>query len=640
MTAQHLPILRPRRISQQAVSRWYYYAPQLSRSGQITELPPCTHSRATTTHPHSTPLHSTPVYAFFSNSALPLASPRLASLHCALPMPSVSASLYHSLLLVLVVCLTSAACAPDSSPIDTPTPTPTPSVHVSALSLSTFDVAIASRALTLVDFFTPWCSPCTKLAPLYEAAAARLAAHPSPAVSEAVQFATVDCTVETELCERYGATNWPQLKLFRNDSGGPLPDYRGGRTTDDIVHYVTRHALPAFVTLGGGDDSDSDKDREWWEAPGVKIIGVFDSAALHSATAAAPLQAFIDTATLLRVDYSFAVTARADRLAEHTNATDITAPAMVVIVPGEPAAVLRLNSSSSVADLVAFIRVEGFPLVGDIGTGTFLLYAIRGLPYVWVFHDPNGTDSQAQMQSLYDAAKLADVKGKLSVVRRDGVTWADHVQLLSGRRLRPEQLPFIVIENRQLGHKYVYRSPTGHGGLTTDSLAAHFRAFLADELQPSVIVRSADVPADNSSSGAVQVVVGDTFHRLVLDSAAHVFVNFYTSLPCEPCDALLPAWEELAALFSEDDAVVIAKLDVADNDSPVNEQLQRLPTVMLFPAGGKDRPLLYEGDQTAAAMADFVRQHGGTPNSSSSSTGTTSSSSNSSSSSDSGHDEL
>jgi len=447
---------------------------------------------------------------------------------------------------------------------------------VYTLTGDTFSADIQEHPLTLVEFFAPWCGHCKQLAPNYEAAAKRLAADNSPAV-----LAAVDCTVEKDLCSQYDVKGFPTLKLFRASTTNPA-DYTGGRTADDIYNYISKQTQPAYVQLQG-DDS------EYWGKSGVKIVGVFSSADSDDA------KAFIDTASTLRNDYLFALTDSPAHLSTHADGNAVSAPSVVLFKDGEVPVVH--SSSFSVPALTAFVNTEGFPLVGDIGPENFQKYVDRGLPLAWVFYDPDSDNSIDTLTLISDAAKA--VKGRLSVVKLDGVKWKEHAKHFG---LGPE-LPSIVVEDREHNKNFVYTPPST--GLTADSLTAHFQGFLDKSLQPNV--KSQEVPADND--GVVKVVVGKSFDSEVLSNEKDVFVEFYAPW-CGHCKSLAPKWEELGDMFADNDNVVIAKVDATENDTPA--KVQGFPTLILYPAGKKEQPVPYEGDRTPAAMADFIRAHGGT----------------------------
>ncbi len=75
-----------------------------------------------------------------------------------------------------------------------------------ALSSATFDEAIASHRIALVDFWASWCGPCRSMAPDLEQVA-----RESP---DDVLIAKVDVDREAELVKRFGIKSMPTIITF------------------------------------------------------------------------------------------------------------------------------------------------------------------------------------------------------------------------------------------------------------------------------------------------------------------------------------------------------------------------------------------------------------------------------------------
>lgn len=108
----------------------------------------------------------------------------------------------------------------------------------------------------------PWCGHCKALTPEYEKAATALEKQGS-----SIKLAKVDATVESSLAEEYGVRGYPTLKFFRN---GNDIEYTGGRTSDEIINWVTKKTGPAAVELKSVDEVESIvKDNK------VVVVGFF-----------------------------------------------------------------------------------------------------------------------------------------------------------------------------------------------------------------------------------------------------------------------------------------------------------------------------------------------------------------------------
>jgi len=93
---------------------------------------------------------------------------------------------------------------------------------------ATFEAEVEkSTQPSIVEFYAPWCGHCKQLAPHFAAAAEKLQGM--------VQFVGIDCTVEAQLCQKFGIQGYPSMKIFAD---GKMTDYRRGRTAKDMARQA------------------------------------------------------------------------------------------------------------------------------------------------------------------------------------------------------------------------------------------------------------------------------------------------------------------------------------------------------------------------------------------------------------------
>lgn len=61
-------------------------------------------------------------------------------------------------------------------------------------------------------------------------------------------------------------------------------------------------------------------------------------------------------------------------------------------------------------------------------------------------------------------------------------------------------------------------------------------------------------------------------------------------------------------MFADNDNVVVGAVDATENDTPAS--VKGFPTLIFYPAGGKANPVTYNGERSAEALADFIRENG------------------------------
>jgi len=438
------------------------------------------------------------------------------------------------------------------------------SEHVLDLTSTNFDTTIAGADVTLVEFFAPWCGHCKRLAPEYEKAAAQLWGK--------VPLAKVDCTIEKDLCGKYGVEGFPTIKVFRKD--GTSTDYDKGRTQADIVKFLLKQSQAAYAVV------TSTEELEKLKSDDILVVGYFESATSSGA------KTFLQALQSLRDDATFALVTDSSVEGYHPNTIVLHRKF------DEPTVTFKGEiTEKSIGD---FVRGESVPLVGEIGPENYQKYVDRGLPLLWAFVDYAADETH---QLLAHASKLAKaVKDKLLFVKLDGKRWASHAKNfgLTG------STPGIAIEHRQTKKKYVL--PEGNS-ITYEALEEFVNGFVDGSLSPNF--KTQEPPTDND--GPVRVIVGKTFNEIVLDKTKDVLVEFYAPW-CGHCKTLAPKYDALGEAFKDHPSVIIAKVDATENDTPAD--IQGFPTIIFYPTNNKEG-LIYRGERSKEALESYVKENSG-----------------------------
>lgn len=440
-----------------------------------------------------------------------------------------------------------------------------------------FDAKIRSHDIALVEFFAPWCGHCKKLAPVYETAATILKANEPP-----VALVKVDCTVQTQICQKHGVSGYPTLKIFKN--GEFDSDYNGGRDEDAIVKIMRSKAGPTSKELTSVAEAE-----KFLSNMEHSIVGFFSSAGSALQT---ELKKVADQ--LSENGLRFAYTTNPEVLAKfnHKDKVVIFQPPRLQ-VPLEAKENVYTGEAKA-SELKKFVQEELHGIVGHrthANGENFKKPLVSVLYNVDYIRDPKGSN--------YVRNRVIKVAQKL---RKEnlGLTFAissleDYSHELKEFGVEtPSPLEKYIIGRGAQDEKYKF-----DGEYSVDNLEKFARDLAAGNLEP--FLKSEPIPTDNSE--AVRTVVAKNFNEVVNDENKDVLIEFYAPW-CGHCKTLAPKWEELAKKLKNEDEIVIAKIDATANDIPPAYNVRGFPTIYYAPKGGKTAPKQYDGGRE---VDDFIK---------------------------------
>ncbi|OTA98066.1 hypothetical protein M426DRAFT_326282 [Hypoxylon sp. CI-4A] len=442
---------------------------------------------------------------------------------------------------------------------------------VTQLNKDTFSDFIKGNDLVLAEFFAPWCGHCKALAPEYEEAATTLK-------EKSIKLAKVDCTEESELCQSYGVEGYPTLKIFRGPEN--ITPYSGQRKAGAITSYMIKQSLPAVSPL------TTDTLEDFKTADKVVLVAFIDSSDKASN------ETYTKLAEKHRDSYLFGATNDA-ALAE---AEGVKAPAVILYKQFDEGKA-TFTEKFDVEAIEKFAKVASTPLIGEVGPDTYSGYMSAGLPLAYIF-----STTAEERKTLGEALKpIAEkFRGKINFATIDAESFGAHAGNLN---LKTDKFPAFAIQDTVKNQKFPFDQDKE---ITHDAISSFVEDFSAGKIEPSL--KSEPIP--ETQEGSVTVVVGKTYEQIVLDDSKDVLIEFYAPW-CGHCKALAPKYEDLASRYASSefkDKVVIAKVDATNNDVP--DEIQGFPTIKLYPAGAKDKPVSYSGSRTVEDLIKFVKENG------------------------------
>jgi protein disulfide-isomerase A1 len=450
--------------------------------------------------------------------------------------------------------------------------------EVLVLTDGDIDDAIKEHQFILIEFYAPWCGHCKRLEPEYTQAAADLVAN-----GVQVALAKVDATQHPKSAEHYGVQGYPTLKWFVN---GESSEYGGGRTSKDIVSWISKKTGPPCTTITTQAEFDAFKEKNdvavvAFVAQGSHEFSVIEKVA-HSAD-----------------DVAFGVVS-----SDLAKTVDAAAgfPSVVLYKHFDEGRVAHSGKFDK-ESIETFVGANSVPLVPTFSSETAPKIFGSGIEsHFLYFNDESSSAHAGIIEQLRTVA--TEFKGKTLFV----YVPASEERVMTFFDFNKNDLPKAILVALGEGDMKKYGFDKD---ITASNIRAHVTAFHAGELKPTL--KTEEAPADNS--GPVKVIVGTTFNDIVLDTTKDVLVEFYAPW-CGHCKALTPVYEELGQAFAHDDSIVIAKVDATANDiDHPAVHVQGFPTILFFPANAKDTPLTYDGERDLESLKAYVQEHATVPSS-------------------------
>jgi len=293
---------------------------------------------------------------------------------------------------------------------------------------------------------------------------------------------------------------------------------------------------------------------------------------------------------------------------EKNDPIDVPVPGLVMFTdhPEEPFTVYAGDASKlTTAQIIEFADERSLPpvtILNDDVSGK-IFSAKRPILYVSVKSNPNSKEAKAVEEALREAARTSKVMRKKMVA-----VLAKEDSLVSQRLDKtlnvPEDEIFVRIMVPPGGNRN--NDPKKFklkGVITAQSISTFTQNFVDGKIYEYVKSEPIIEPEYMDPDDAV-ILVGDNFKQTVLDKEKDVFVDLFAPW-CGHCIKLNPIWKNLYQELRHVPTLTIAKMSMTENEQDLYP-IQGYPTILLFRAGAKSRPLEYNGERTVNGFVHFL----------------------------------
>uniref|UniRef100_A0A8B9XIG6 Protein disulfide-isomerase A3 n=1 Tax=Bos mutus grunniens TaxID=30521 RepID=A0A8B9XIG6_BOSMU len=362
----------------------------------------------------------------------------------------------------------------------------------------------------------------------------------------------VDCTANTNTCNKYGVSGYPTLKIFRD--GEESGAYDGPRTADGIVSHLKKQAGPASVPLKSEEEFEkfiSDKD--------ASVVGFFKDlfSEAHSE--------FLKAASNLRDNYRFA----------HTNVESLVNK---YDDDGEGITLFRPSHLTNKFEDKTVAYTEQKMTSGKIKR--FIQENIFGICPHMTEDNKDLLQGKDLLIAYYDVDYEKNAKGSNY--------WRNRVMMVAKKFLDAgKKLHFAVASRKTFSHElsdFGLESTTGEIPVVAVRTAKGEKFVMQEEF--------------SRDGKALERFLEDYFDG-----------NLKRYLKSEP----IPESNDGPVKLRKDPNIVIAKMDATANDVPSPYEVRGFPTIYFSPANKKQNPKKYEGGRELSDFISYLKREATNP---------------------------
>ena len=448
------------------------------------------------------------------------------------------------------------------------------------LTSETIDEALKLYPKLAVLMYAPWCPHCKALYPEIVEALKN-----DEMKKMGVVFGRVDIEYNSKIRDDYKVYGMPTVLYFEN--GVKKEVYNGGRTADLIVEWFYKRIISKAHPLKSLDEIKS------FERPDNHKFVYFG----NNPEKIKEFEKFIDS----HGNTIFGLVKDEKLIKSYGKSPDT-----VVLFKNfdDPPYVDIKNITAE--NLKHELRLNQFPLMYENCDDLMRVTFNYRLPSMILFRNEADKQKTPSLDKTYlkmankHRSKILFCKSDISSEFSKRIIKAVNITKVSAEKNEPSALILDFVKGFNK-----WRLEDFFDECSDSNTVQFLQDWIDGKIKPPI--KSEEIPT--KQDGPVYKLVNKSFKKEVLDNDLNVFVKFY-SPNCPHCVKLKPTFEELADKLRNQKYLIIAEYNLLDNDFDWF-QIRSYPTLILFKAGDKDKPVFYSGNRTVEDMMSFVLANSG-----------------------------
>lgn len=448
--------------------------------------------------------------------------------------------------------------------------------NVLVLTDDTFESALKEHQYLFVKFYAPWCGHCKALAPEYEKAAKIAKDDNKPYV-----LAEVDATTSPTVASKVGIESYPTLKLYIN---GEAINFDGERNAEAIISFIEKRIKPPSTKLETLEDIKEVRNKKGRHC----ILVTEDEEELKN---------YIDIA---KKDEKYHYYHTSPEVAKEIFPEAKKGNVVILRAKDDDPLIYKDKIESDKFD--GFLFANRGILISDLDDIMVeVAFGEEGSKSILLFREPEAEGSKDLDEEFKKLAIELKSSGYFFIRIDPKNTYAS--QIISWYDLDVSKFPILEglrIKNDTIRYKY-----------TGKFVLNEMKEFVNGIEQGKIprFFKSEEIPSENP--GPVYKVVGKNFKSEVIDNDLDVLVKFYAPW-CGHCKKLAPVYKSIAESLTDIKTLKLVEIDASKNDVE-GIILEGYPTLLMYSAKSKTKPILYQNSLTEGNIAWFIKQSASHP---------------------------